>query len=53
MPKLAYRTTLPRPDDPDILKSIADDVKRGVPMRYAAIRAGISENTAYPLAYGG
>ena len=47
MPKLTYRTTLPKPDDPDILESIYEDVKRGVPLKYAAIRAGISEWTAY------
>ena len=47
MPKLAYRTTLPRPDDPEILESIYQDLSRGVPLRHAAVRAGISENTAY------
>src|SRR3990167_2471205 len=47
MPKLAYRTTLPRPDDPQLLQAIYDDVAFGIPLRYAAVLAGIAENTAY------
>jgi hypothetical protein len=46
-PALAYRDTVPRPDDPDILLSIYADIIRGMPMRYAAVRAGITETTAY------
>ena len=38
---------LPRPDDPQILESIYNDMQRGMPLRHAAIRAGISESTAY------
>ena len=47
VPKLAYRTTLPKPDDPEILDAIASDVARGVALRFAAVAAGISEDTAY------
>ena len=47
MPALAYRTTIPKPDDPDILEAIYVDVTRGIPLRHAAVRAGISEWTAY------
>lgn len=47
MPALAYRTTMPRPDDPEILESIYQDLIRGMPLRHAAVRAGISESTAY------
>ena len=38
---------MPRPDDPEILESVYDDLKRGIPLRHAAVRAGISEDTAY------
>ena len=37
MPKLAYRSKLPRPDDPDILEPLADLIAQGVPMRLAAV----------------
>lgn len=47
MPKLAYRNKLPRPDDPELLESIYNDISQGIPLRYAAVRAGISEGTAY------
>ena len=47
MPKLAYRTTLPRPDDPELLQAIYDDVAYGLPLKYAAAKNGISEWTAY------
>ena len=47
MPTLKYRTTLPKPDDPILLTSIYEDIVAGIPMRYAAIRAGIAEDTAY------
>ena len=47
MPALKYRTIMPRPDDPEILESIYADVSRGVPLCHAAVRAGISEWTAY------
>ena len=47
MPKLAYRTTLPRPDDPELLGTIATQLEAGVPLRYAAVQAGVSEDTAY------
>ena len=47
MPKLTYRTKLPKPDDPEIIDAIYADVSAGIPLRYAAVRAGISEWTAY------
>ena len=47
MPALAYRTKLPRPDDPDILDTIREEVAKGTPLRHAAVLAGIHENTAY------
>ena len=47
MPKLLYRSKLPRPDAPDILEPIAAHLRLGVPLRYAATLAGISEHTAY------
>src|SRR3990167_1433553 len=47
MPKLAYRTPLPRPDDPELLQGIYDAVAYGIPLRYAAVEQGISEHTAY------
>jgi hypothetical protein len=47
MPRLAYRTTLPRPDDPELLETIAHHLGRGIPLRFAAPLAGISEHTAY------
>ena len=46
-PKLAYRSTLPRPDDPEILDTVDQALRLGVPLRYAAALAGISETTAY------
>ena len=47
MPALKYRAKLPKPDDPTLLVSIYEDIVAGIPMRYAAIRAGIAEDTAY------
>ena len=47
MPALKYRAKLPKPDDPALLVSIYEDIVAGIPMRYAAIRAGIAEDTAY------
>ena len=53
MPKLAYRSKLPRPDDPDLLASIRADLEAGVPLNYAAVHAGISDNTAYHWVWQG
>lgn len=47
MPKLAYRTTLPRPDDPDILEAVYAQVSLGIPLSHAAVNAGVSEWTAW------
>ena len=44
---------MPRPDDPELLDAIYKDVVRGVPLRHAAVRAGISEWTAYQWAEAG
>ena len=38
---------LPRPNDPGLLQCIREQVALGVPLRYAAINAGLSEDTAY------
>jgi hypothetical protein len=42
MPKLAYRTRMPRPDDPDIIARFADATRKGHPVATAATLAGIS-----------
>ena len=46
MPALAYRSTIPRPDDPSILDAIAQAIADGEPMATAAYSAGIAERTA-------
>ena len=46
MPALAYRTTLPHPDDPDILQRVADATRKGHPLATAARLAGIGASTA-------
>ena len=46
MPKLKYRTRLPRPDDPDILKRIYEATLAGHPLTTAAELAGIEQSTA-------
>lgn len=45
MPALTYRTTMPRPDDPEILKRIAEATKLGHPIATAATMAGLGEAT--------
>ncbi len=46
MPALKYRTSMPKPDDPDILKRIAEATRLGHPLVTAATLAGIGEMTA-------
>ena len=46
MPKLAFRVTMPRPDDPVILDRIATATRRGHPLHTAATLAGIVGETA-------
>ena len=46
MPKLKLRTTMPHPDDPEILRLIAEAVYHGHPVARAGLLAGISERTA-------
>lgn len=46
MPKLAYRTTNPNPNDPDIAQRFSDAIRDGHPVATAAVLAGISERTA-------
>ncbi len=46
MPKLALRTTLPRPTDPDIIERFATATRRGHPTATAATLAGIEQSTA-------
>ena len=46
MPKLAYRATMPKPDDPDIIRRFADATRKGHPVATAATLAGISRVTA-------
>lgn len=47
MPALKYRTTLPRPDDPDILDTMYREIASGTPTEYAATLAGIVPRTAW------
>ena len=47
MPKLKFRSKLPRPDDPEILDIIYDNVSQGMPLCHAATLAGVFEGTAY------
>ena len=46
MPALAYRSTLPRPDDPELIERFASATKLGHPIVTAAKMAGIGESTA-------
>ncbi|KKN34809.1 hypothetical protein LCGC14_0789890 [marine sediment metagenome] len=47
MPKLLYRTTMPHPDDPEIIASITAAVNKGHPLASAAALAGIHDETLY------
>lgn len=53
MPALKYRTTLPRPDDPDIYEPICDALAHGQAQTTAAANAGIHEDTLYHWRYQG
>ncbi len=46
MPKLAYRTTMPRPDDPDIIRRFADATRKGHPVATAETLAGLGGRVA-------
>ena len=46
MPKLAYRTTNPNPNDTAIAQRFSDAIRAGHPVATAAVLAGISERTA-------
>lgn len=53
MPALKFRTTLPKPDDPEILERIAKATKLGHPIATASTLAGIGEATGTQwLAHG-
>ncbi len=45
MPALKYRTTLPRPDDPDILESIDHSQRQGYSQKVTATNAQIGDTT--------
>lgn len=47
MPALAYRTKLPRPDDPDILARVHAAIVAGHPIQTAARIAGIGHTSAW------
>lgn len=47
MPALAYRSTLPRPDDPDIIATVAEAVRNGHGFRAAAAMARVSRTALY------
>lgn len=47
MPALAYRTSLPQPDDPLILERIADATRKGHAITTAGPCAGIGQTTSY------
>ena len=53
MPKLAYRTKLPRPDDPDVYEPICAAIALGMSQEKAAAKAGIHEDTLYHWRYKG
>ena len=53
MPKLLYRSTIPKPDDPDIIDIISDAIRIGHPLSTAAALAGIFEGTLYEWRYQG
>ena len=46
MPKLAHRVTMPRPNDPDIIRRFADATRKGHATATAAQLAGIGHATA-------
>ncbi len=46
MPKLAHRVTMPRPNDPDIIRRFADATRKGHPVATAATLAGLEQSTA-------
>lgn len=46
MPALAFRTTLPKPDDPDILAKITEATLKGHLLSTASTLAGIGHSTA-------
>ncbi|KKL14947.1 hypothetical protein LCGC14_2510530 [marine sediment metagenome] len=46
MPALAFRTTIPKPDDPRILNRMAEAIRKGHPIATAGTLAGIGETTA-------
>lgn len=47
MPALKFRTSMPKPDDPEILRRIAEATRLGHPLATAAQLAGIVERTAH------
>lgn len=47
MPKLATRTTMPRPNDPDIIARVADATRKGHPITTAGTMAGIGASTGF------
>ena len=46
MPKLLYRTTIPKPDDPDIIARFSQAVAIGHPVGTACTLAGMEQSTA-------
>lgn len=46
MPKLATRSTMPRPNDPDIIRRVAEAVRKGHPITTAGILAGLGDSVA-------
>ena len=53
MPKLKYRTSMPKPDDPSIIEPITQAILIGHPQTTAAALAGIHEDTLYHWRYQG
>lgn len=47
MPALAYRPSLPRPDDPTIIETVASAVERGHPIETAGRLAGLGKTVAW------
>ena len=47
MPALAVRTRLPRPDDPDILRRVADATRKGHSIETAGNLAGLGKTVAW------
>lgn len=46
MPKLATRTTMPKPNDPAIIARIAEATRKGHPITTAGVMAGLAPRTA-------